>query len=331
VWRDRAPSFQAEVEAVAVKAVAAWARRPVAGLSRAAVLWQPVPAMHFAIWLSYLHVELFRLSGASVTPASTLGLVVSLLIAVLLGHWARTLSRSFLIRRGGEGTAYAVARIVQYAVVAVVALFGLDNFGVSLSSFAALGAMLSVGVGFGLQNIVQNFVSGLILLVERPVQRGDFVRTGDVVGVVDEIAMRATRIITRDSVTIIVPNSELISGRVVNLSAPTTRYRARVTVGVAYGSDTALVKQTLLDVAGREERVLETPPPQVFFRDFADSAMAFELCVWLESPQEEPSITSALRFAIVAAFRTAGIDIPFPQRELRLRQDPPKVAPDVSV
>jgi len=272
-------------------------------------------------WTSYLHMELFRLSGAPVTPASILGLCASLLVAVVVGRWVRVLARRFFVGRGGEGTAYAMARMAQYAVVTVVVLFGLDNFGLSLGSLAAVGAFLSVGVGFGMQNIVQNFVSGLILLVERPVKRGDFVKTGDTVGVVDEIAMRATRIITRDGAAIIVPNSELISGRVVNLSAPTTAYRVRVAVGVAYGSDTALVKETLLDVARREPRLIESRAPEVYFRDFADSALAFELCVWLDDPRGEPAVTSDLRFAIDAAFRAAGIEIPFPQRDVHLKQE----------
>lgn len=278
-------------------------------------------------WTAYLHTELFRLSGTPITPVSIAGLVASLLAAVVVGRWVGSLSRRALTARGGDGTAYAMARIAQYTVLAVGMLIGLDNFGISLTSLAAVGAFLSVGVGFGLQNVVQNFVSGLILLVERPVKRGDIVRTGDAVGIVDEIAMRATRIITRDGVAIIVPNSELITGRVVNLSAPTTTYRARVAVGVAYGSDTALVKRTLIEVGATHPRVLDNHPPEVYFRDFADSALSFELCVWLDDPRIEPIVTSDLRFAIDAAFRAAGIEIPFPQREVRLRQDPAPAAP----
>jgi small-conductance mechanosensitive channel len=270
-------------------------------------------------WTSYLHTELFRLSGAPVTLASILGLLAALLVATVAGRWVRALTGRFLVGRGEQGTAYAVARIAQYSVVSVVVLFGLDNLGVSLRSLAALGAFFSVGIGFGMQNVVQNFVSGLILLVERPLKHGDVVRTGDTVGVVDEIALRATRILTRDGASIIVPNSELVSGRVVNLSAPTTVYRVRIAVGVAYGSDTTRVKETLFEAARRDRRVLESRPPEVYFRDFADSALAFELCVWIDDPQGEPDVTSDLRFAIDAAFRAAGIEIPCPQREIRLK------------
>jgi potassium efflux system protein len=281
-------------------------------------------------WVTYFTTELFRLSGASVTPASLLVFLGTLIGAILAGRLIRRVTTRFLIRRGGaqaQGTAYAVARIAQYSVALIIVLVGLDNVGLSLSALATFGTFLSVGIGFGLQNIVQNFVSGLILLIERPVQKGDFVRVGDTAGTVEEIAMRATRIITRDGVAIIVPNSELISGRVVNLSAPTSTYRVRVAVGVAYGSDTSTVRRVLLDVAGGEPRVLEAPPPAVFFRDFADSSLAFELCVWLQDPHEEPLATSDLRFAIDAAFREAGIEIPFPQRDLHLRSGLPTPSP----
>lgn len=173
-------------------------------------------------------------------------------------------------------------------------------------------------IGFGLQNIAQNFASGIILLVERPVQKGDFVDVGDAVGTVEDIAMRATRILTRDGVQIIVPNSELVSGRVVNRSAPTTRSRVRVNLGVAYGSDTERVRDTLLAVAAAEPRVLRDPPPAVFFKDFGDSALVFDLAVWIDTPQLEFVITSDLRFAIDRSFRETGLVIAFPQKDLHL-------------
>jgi len=274
-----------------------------------------------------LHTELFHLSGTPVTLEAIIALVASMGIAVIVGQWVKRLAKRFLSRRGDEGSAYAVARIAQYVVVFAIVAVGLDNFGISLKSIAALGAFLSVGVGFGMQNIVQNFVSGLILLIESPVKQGDVVRTGNTVGIVDEIAMRATRISTRDGVAIIVPNSDLITGRVVNLSAPTSVYRARVAVGAAYGSDTALVKETLLAVARRDARVLADHPPEVYFRDFADSALSFELCVWLDDPFSDEVVTSDLRFAIDAAFREAGIEIPFPQRDLHIKTEASPLAP----
>ncbi len=268
-----------------------------------------------------LHRVLLRLSGTEVTPLSLLIFLGTVALAVVLGQLARRAVSRFFLRRGGsaqEGMAYALGRILQYLVVTLGVMMALDTVGFSIKSLAAAGAVVAVGIGFGLQNIAQNFASGIILLIERPVQKGDFINVGDTVGTVEDIAMRATRILTRDGVQIIVPNSELVSGRVVNRSAPTTRSRVRVTVGVAYGSDTERVRRTLLAVAAGDTRVLREPTPTVFFKEFGDSALIFDLAVWIDTPQLEFVITSDLRFAIDRAFREAELVIAFPQRDLHL-------------
>jgi small-conductance mechanosensitive channel len=180
--------------------------------------------------------------------------------------------------------------------------------------------MLSVGVGFGLQNITQNFISGIILLVERPIQKGDFVVVGEIVGTVIEIEMRATKVLSRDGVAMIVPNSEFISGRVFNQSHPTTRKRVRIAIGVAYGTDTGLVRETLIGIGLAHPEVLNEPAPIVLFTRFGDSSLDFELAVWLDSPEREPIIMSELRFAIDRVFREKRIEIPFPQREVHVKQ-----------
>jgi len=287
-------------------------------------------------WLSrFLNTVLFRLSDTSVTPLSVLLLLLTFFGSVVAGRLTRRAVSSLLMRpgvKGQEGTAYAVARIAQYVVLAAGVLVGLENVGVSFKSLAAFSAVLMVGIGFGLQNIAQNFISGLILLVERPVQKGDFIHVGDTVGTVEEIAMRATRVVTREGIAIIVPNSELIASRVMNRSAPTHTARVHVRVGVAYGSETRHVREVLLEVAARDHRVLTEPSPHVFFKDFGESAMVFELAVWIDAPQLEFIITSDLRFAIDAAFRRHAIGIAFPQRDLHLKtgfqqlqSSPPKV------
>jgi len=245
---------------------------------------------------------------------------------VVRARAARGAAGRLMSRRPGAppGAVYAVGRIVQYVVLTGGTLVCLDTLGVNLGTLAALGALLSVGIGFGLQNITQNFISGIILLVERPIQKGDFVMVGDVVGTVTEIEMRATKIVSRDGVAMIIPNSEFISGRVFNQSHPTTRKRVHVAVGVAYGSDTRLVREALLEVAGRNEHVLRDPAPAVFFKNFGDSSLDFDLAVWLEQPDSEPTVTSDLRFEIERLFREKGIEIPFPQRELRIRREVPE-------
>ncbi len=150
-------------------------------------------------------------------------------------------------------------------------------------------------------------------------QKGDFVVVGDIVGTVVDIEMRATKVVSRDGVAMIIPNSEFISARVVNQSHPTSRKRVQIRVGVAYGSDTGLVRDTLVALALEHPKVLRDPPPVVFFRNFGDSTLDFDLAVWLDHPEPEPSVTSDIRFAIDRVFREKRIELPFPQREVRMR------------
>lgn len=266
-----------------------------------------------------LRAVLFNIGETRVTTLSLIIFAMTVVAAVVAGSLARRGIRRFFAKREAEGVSYALERIVQMFAVVIGVFIGLQNIGIDLTALAAFGAVLSVGIGFGLQGATQNFISGLAVLIERPVQKGDFIVIGDTVGRVESIKMRATRILTRDNVAIIVPNSELMTERVTNMSRPGVSYRLRIAVGVAYGSDTERVRDTLLAVAADHPEVLEDPSPVVFFDDFADSALAFTLGVWLTSPEREPFIASDLRFAIDAAFRDNEIQIPFPQRDLHLK------------
>jgi potassium efflux system protein len=267
----------------------------------------------------FLDRRLLELGGAPITPGSILAgvtvVVVALAIANLLGLSARRLLRS---RGTPHGVQFAVAKIVRYAVLAIGLVGAFNTMGFRLDALLAASAVVAVGIGFGLQNIAQNFISGLILLFEQPVRQGDFVRVGVTLGTVEDIGLRATHIITRDEVTIIVPNSALITSEVVNHSRPTTSLRIRVAVGVAYGTDPELVRRVLLEVAQKSEAVLDTPKPEVRLEEFADSSMSFALLCWIARASEDLRISSELRFAIEKAFREAAIVIPFPQREVRI-------------
>lgn len=286
----------------------------------------------------HLKTPLFEVGEAPITPLKIFLFLLTLVVAAFLGRLVRkAIRRYFGGRRGvSEGSVYALGRIAQITVMVAGVLIGLENVGIDLTALTALGALVSVGIGFGLQGVAANWVSGLTLLIERPVQRGDFVVVGDTVGVVEEISMRATRIMTRDSIAIIVPNAELVTGKVVNMTQPDRVYRLRIPVGVAYGSDTAKVRACLLRVAEENEDVREDPGPQVFFVDFGNSSLDFELGVWLDQPHREPDIASALRFAIDMAFREAGVTIPFPQRDLHIKsglhpsQEDPKGRPQAA-
>lgn len=264
-----------------------------------------------------LNRELFAIGKTSVTLVSLGAFALTILLTIVIsGLLRRAIMRFF---RHSQGPAYAVGRIVQIVVVLSGLMVALDNVGVDMTALATIGAVLTVGIGLALQDVARNFVSGLVLLAERPVQRGDFVVVGDAVGEVRDISLRATRLLTRDGVLLIVPNSQFATNSVINRSQPNNHYRARIAVGVDYGSDPELVREALLAVAEEHERVLQKPVPEVYFRDFAESALAFELCVWLPEPQIEYEVLSNLRFAIIKAFRERAISIPFPQRDLHLR------------
>ena len=267
---------------------------------------------------------LFVVGGTAVTVASVISFVVFLL-AAYAASWLlrRSLRRVYRRRSVDEGVQHALDRLLHYAVVALGAFVALDNLGVSITALAGVGAILAVGIGFSLQNIAQNFVSGLILLLERPVKKGDFVEVGDVRGTVRDIRARATVVTTLDNVDIIVPNGQFITEAVTNETYGDKRVRVRITVGVAYGSDTARVRDALLRIAEARPDVLPEPPPQVLFKDFGESSLDFELLTWLSDPRDENVVASEMRFAIDQAFRAEGIEIPFPQRDLHLRSGLP--------
>jgi small-conductance mechanosensitive channel len=268
----------------------------------------------------FLERKLLTIAGSTITIGSLLLAAAIALVTVSLANILSFSTRRLLRARGAaQGAQFAVAKMVRYAVYVLGAVAALNALGFQLGALVAASAVLAVGIGFGLQNIAQNFISGLILLVEQPVRHGDFVKVGDTLGTVDDIGLRATHIITRDEVTIIVPNSALISEKVINHSRPTTNLRIRIAVGVGYGSDTERVKQVLLGVAGAQAGVLKDPPPDVRFEDFADSSLNFALLCWIAHARDDLRIASALRFAIDRAFREAEIEIPYPQRDVRIR------------
>lgn len=247
------------------------------------------------------------------------GLAVLALALALARLTERGAAKLLAVRGHPRGTQTALGKVARYVVVVVGAGVALSTAGLDLTAALAASTVLLVGLGFGLQNVAHNFVSGLILLIEQPIRPGDFVQVGGTFGEVEDIGLRATRVITRDQVAIFVPNSELATTQVVNHSRPTSNLRISVGVGVAYGSDVERVRRVLLECARTTPQVLAEPAPEVRFTDFGDSSLDFALLVWIADPAEDLRVGSALRFAIDAAFRAAGITIPFPQRDLHLR------------
>jgi potassium-dependent mechanosensitive channel len=267
----------------------------------------------------YLDYELFRLGTEPITVGTLIACLLIFISSVIVARLVRRALGRALVRRGHPtGGAASASKIVYYVVVALGTFVALDTLGISLTAVLAGSAIVLVGIGFGLQNIAQNFVSGLILLVERPVQEGDFIQVGQIRGTVSNIGLRATRVISRDEITVIVPNSELISAQVVNYSVPTTRTRIAVEVGVAYGTPPETVRAALLRVAGRIAGVRADPAPDVRLDRFGDSSVDYSLLFWIDDPREDRRIQSQVRVAIAGAFAEAGITIPFPQRDVHM-------------
>ena len=221
------------------------------------------------------------------------------------------------------GLPYALSSLVKYAIVFVGFLLGLFALGLNLDRVTVLGGALGVGVGFGLQNIVNNFVSGLIVLFERPIRVGDSVQIADVLGEVRRIGIRSTTVRSWEGAEVIVPNSQLVADRVTNWTPFDQRRRIEIRVSVAYGSAPDKVLQVLAEVAQGHADVVTTPAPLPLFLGFGDSALEFQLWAWTNRLDRFGVIKSELGIAIYAAFRDAGFTIPFPQQEIRLIRNPP--------
>jgi len=217
------------------------------------------------------------------------------------------------------GLRNSIRTAVGYAGIALAALVGISAAGIDLSNFALVAGALSLGIGFGLQNIVSNFVSGLILLAERPFKAGDWIVAGAVSGTVKRISVRATEIETFQRQTVILPNSELINAAVGNWTHKNKLGRIEIKVGVAYGTDPRKVHALLLDIARGHPMVLKNPEPFVFFANFGPTALEFEIRLFLADITSGLTVQNDIRFAIVEAFATEGIDIPFPPRDPGLR------------
>lgn len=269
--------------------------------------------------VDYLREPLIVLSG---TPVTTLTLFTAILIVVVAKVLAavvgRSLDRVFETRGLDRGLRFATTKITRYVIITVGVFVAIGTLGIDTSAIMAGGAVLLVGIGFGLQKLAENFISGLLVLIERPIKKGDFIDAGGVLGTVDDIGLRATRVMSRDNVAVIVPNSYLMSNTVINYSAPTSERRFYIDFGVAYGSDLDHVCRVALQVANADARVLKTPAAEVRHQGFGDSSINLSLIVWISEAKEDLIVGSAIRFALDREFRKSGIVIPFPQRDVHL-------------
>ena len=274
------------------------------------------------------------LSWNAPLPGVTLSLVqIFLLIALLIAvFWISSRTKRFLFNRFlaksglDRSLQYAIAQIVSNVVLIVGIFIVLDNAGIHLGALTVFAGAVGVGVGFGLQNIASNFISGLVILAERPITVGDRVEVAGIAGQVQHIRARSTVIVTNDNITMIVPNTKFIDSPVTNWTYGDPRVRFRLPVGVAYGSDVNKVRQALLAAASENANTLKDPAPSVFLEKFGENSIDFELVVWSSEMSYRPRrYRSDLNFAMEQKLREAGIEIAFPQRDLHIRSGVLKV------
>jgi potassium efflux system protein len=224
------------------------------------------------------------------------------------------------------GSRYAIATIAQYVIFSIGFVLIFNSLGVQWDKVQWLVAALSVGLGFGLQEIFANFISGLIILFERPIRIGDQVTINDLTGVVSRIRIRATTVTDLDNKEIVIPNKTFITNQLTNWTLSNSILRVTVPISIAYGSDTHRAHEVIWNVAKSNPRVLNHPKMQLFFLDFGDSSLDFELRVFVGKLSDFLTSRHELHMAINDALNEAGIEIPFPQRDLHIRSGMPSVA-----
>lgn len=268
-----------------------------------------------------LNIQLFTISEAPVTTASILIFFLLLTFFIVVGIFARRAINRRIFKRFkiDEGTSYTLSRITQYIIITIGVLVSFNFVGINLSSLTVIFGLLSVGIGFGLQNVTSNFISGLIILFERPISVGDRVVVSDIEGDIIEINIRSTMVRTVNNISIVVPNSEFVSKDVINYSHGDPTYRLDVNVGVSYDSDLDTVLKALDEVAANNSSVMRNPEPEVHLIEFGDSSWNMQLRSWIPNVKDYPKIRNELNQAIVRTFRKYNIVIPFPQRDLHMR------------
>ncbi len=257
-----------------------------------------------------------------------IGLLLYSILLVFIGMLKRWLGTKVLMKVGlSVGARAAVSNLIGYTLLVVGTLVILPVIfpGFNLNTLGLIIGGVSVGIGFGLRNIADNFISGLIILIESPIKVGDRIEVGQIQGNIIEIRARSTVVKTNDNIDIIIPNSNFISKDVVNLSLNDRKVRFKIPVGVHYNSDVNKVKQALLEAAAECPNALKDPEPGVRFIAFEDSSLLFELRVWSESLSHRPkAMASEVNFKIWEKFKEHGIEIPYPQRDIHVKEWPEK-------
>jgi potassium efflux system protein len=270
------------------------------------------------------HVELFEVSGTVVTGATLFTVLIVVLVGISVSRAIRAALRASLKVRGlpVEGRWITMQRLVHYLVVGIALGVGMDTMGIHLSALFAAGAVFAVGIGFAMNTIAQNFVSGVILMTEGVIKPGDVLELDGTLVMVGEMGIRATVVRTLFDEEYIVPNSVLVQSTVKNLTHHDKLYRLRVTVGVHYESDMALVEQVLTDLAHAEPDRVEEKTPRIMLVDFGTSSVDWEVSIWIDNPWDQRMRSARLRKSMWFALKDAGITIAYPQLDVHFDRGP---------
>lgn len=277
---------------------------------------------------SFIYQTLFIFGDTDITIFLVLTIIFSLILAVKVSNAIRSYILPTVYDKYGldRGVQASMNTFFHYSIITIAILIAFSSIGFDLTSFTVFASVLGVGIGFGLQNVMSNFISGLIILFERPIKVGDRIIIDGTIADVEEIKLRATVVRTRVHERMIIPNSYFLEEKFVNRSYADTRLRIAVGVGVSYGSDVMLVKRLLKEavIELREEswpNILSDPEPRVFFEEFGESSLDFTVWFWIDTQSEEREfrIPSDLRFKIFEKFDQHDISIPFPQRDIHVK------------
>lgn len=272
--------------------------------------------------VNVLSIPVLPIGASGVSLGALIRFFVLLVLLVFtINKVAKWIVSRLLVRTKLDLSArHAVASVFQYTALLLGFFIILQAVGIDLTAFSVAAGGFGIGLGFGLQNIANNLVSGLIVLLERPVKIGDRIEVAGTEGQVIEIRARSTTVLTNDNIAIIIPNSRFITEEVVNWSYNDYKVRFRIPISVAYDSDVQLVERLLTEAAAENPNILKEPPPVVRFLEFGDSGLHFELRAWSASLiQKKGKLISMLNFAILTKFREHGVSIPYPQRDLHLK------------
>jgi len=271
----------------------------------------------FLHWLKNTwHIELFSLGESPFTIRTVVMLVISLILLFVLSSWIKKLlvKRIFPRYQIDIGVSQAIGTIIKYVLVIVGLFIIFQTTGIDLSALGLMLGALGIGIGFGLQNVTNNFISGIIILFERPVKVGDRVEMEDLAGNIVKISARATTLITNDNIAVIVPNADFINHRVINWSHNNRNVRLNFPVRVSYKEDPEVIRRVLIEVADQNPGVLKEPRPDVLFDEYGDSSLDFILRVWTFDYSDKPRVLkSQLYYEIFKKFKENNIEIPYPQ------------------